>query len=106
MKCKQCGTEVISIGNRIREFCSDKCRKAFSRSIRTDQSGQIQSGQSNPDKPLNYGQPDCQCMHCQQNKGKLIINHDKPKKYEDMRANEVNRVALPGDIDYAGCMVC
>lgn len=53
----------------------------------------------------NYGQPDCQCMHCQQNRAngnKSIINHGPYKPYQALAKNEANRVSLPGDPDYAG----
>jgi len=45
MKCKQCGSEIEQIGNRIKEYCSDKCRMAFKRSNPNIQSEQIQSEQ-------------------------------------------------------------
>lgn len=55
----------------------------------------------------NYGQPDCECMHCQSNRAndnRHIINHEPYKT--DLAANEINRVSLPGDPDYAGvCQV-
>lgn len=55
--------------------------------------------------PANYGQADCQCMHCQQNrhsKYQLNINHGQYKAYGSLQANGVNRQALPGDTDYIG----
>ena len=51
----------------------------------------------------NYGQPDCQCKHCQQNRnmgGKLTINHGQWKSADQLASNEVNRVSLPCDVDY------
>ena len=45
MKCKNCGNEIVSAGNRIKVFCSDKCRMQYKRSNRTIQSEQIQSEQ-------------------------------------------------------------
>jgi len=53
--------------------------------------------------PANFGQPDCQCMHCRQNrrsKHPRLINHGKYRPVELLKHNEVNRVALPGDVDY------
>ena len=53
-----------------------------------------------PELPANFGQEDCECRHCRNNRnsgGKLIINHGEPKP---MGVNEVNRVSLPGDVDY------
>ena len=53
--------------------------------------------------PDNFGQPDCQCKHCQgvkTNSSKHLINHGKYKKASELAANELNRVSLPGDVDY------
>jgi len=98
--CKNCGTEISSKAI----YCSDRCRKSYSR--RTDKVGQTnpdtEVGQANPDI-LNYGQKDCQCMHCQQNRRgnlKLIVNHGNYKRLGELLQGEVNRVSLPGDIDY------
>jgi len=55
--------------------------------------------------PANFGQPDCQCMHCQQNrrsKHPRVINHGDYKLANELVANEINRVSLPGDVDYEG----
>lgn len=52
--------------------------------------------------PPNYGLDNCLCLHCVQNKGKRIINHGKRKLAHELGENEVNRVSLPGDIDYGG----
>ena len=35
MRCKNCGNEIVSTGNRIKVFCSDKCRMQYKRSKRT-----------------------------------------------------------------------
>jgi hypothetical protein len=55
-------------------------------------------------KIINYGQPDCECKHCQNhraNKGsKLTLNHGKYKTAKELADNEINRVSLPGDADY------
>ena len=53
----------------------------------------------------NFGQSDCQCMHCQSNRvngNKSIINHGGYKTAAELGSNEFNRVTLPGDIDYDG----
>ena len=53
--------------------------------------------------PANYGQPDCECYHCRNNRksgSKLIINHGAYKTAAQLADNEVNRVSLPGDVDY------
>ena len=54
----------------------------------------------------NYGLPNCECMHCQQNTGKnqprFILNHGPYKTAAQLKQGEVNRVSLPGDADYGG----
>lgn len=62
-----------------------------------------------PILPDNYGQPDCQCWHCKQNSSQpkdrqVIINHGPYKTADQLAAGEVNRQALPGDIDYQGAV--
>ena len=52
----------------------------------------------------NYGEPDCECMHCQQNrrtKPQLLINHGPYKPASQswvfhLANNEINRVTLLG----------
>lgn len=54
--------------------------------------------------PANYGQPDCECMHCQRNRtdgSNRKVNHGPAKSFHELQEhNEVNRVTLPGDVDY------
>ena len=60
-------------------------------------------GMTSKDMPANYGQQGCECKHCQQsrsNKSKLVINHGDYKPANELAANEVNRVSMPGDSDY------
>ena len=111
MECINCGKEL---GNPRAKYCSDKCRMAYSR--RTDNPNkanpntvlpeQIEPEQDNPNKavlPANYGEADCECMHCQSkraNNSKNIINHTGTNI-----AGQVMRVTLPGDIDYDGGIV-
>ena len=57
----------------------------------------------NDDKPTNFGKPDCECKMCQTNRvngNKHKINHGEPKSACELAENEVNRVTLPGDVDY------
>ena len=59
------------------------------------------------EKPANFGQPDCQCRHCQNNRShgsRLVINHGPYKPASELSEGEVNRVSLPSDVDYAGCV--
>jgi len=122
-KCLNCGVKVSSKA----KYCSDKCRKAFTR--RTNKSD------INPDKPKsdtpsrtepkcriglpertkeipNYGQPDCQCRHCRvlrangQDKQGYTLNHGPYKQAGELAAYEVNRISLPGDKDYGGVAIC
>ena len=55
--------------------------------------------------PANFGKLDCDCMHCQQNRhqgSKHVINHGTYKPANKLARNELNRVSLSGDVDYAG----
>lgn len=55
--------------------------------------------------PANFGQTDCQCKHCRAvkvNGSKHTLNHGAYKTVSQLADNELNRVSLPGDIDYAG----
>ncbi len=55
--------------------------------------------------PANFGEPDCQCTHCKNNRThtqQLDINHGAWKPADRLGKNEINRVTLPGDIDYEG----
>ncbi len=133
MECmNKCGAELTG---RQARFCSDKCRKAQSRTNKSSQGGPgstkpdksdtihpSESGQTevghNPDKvividgdymtigrPANFGQLDCQCQHCKTNRingTKHVINHGIWKPVNQLAKDELNRVALPGDIDYTG----
>ena len=50
---------------------------------------------------------DCNCLHCQTNRAngsRHSINHGPWKSAGELAANEINRVPLPGDVDYAGCV--
>src|SRR4030042_6371193 len=56
-----------------------------------------------PNLPANFGQPDCQCKHCQNTRAsgsKFILNHGPYKRASELAGNELNRVSLPGDVDY------
>ena len=88
-------------------YCSAKCRKAGSRvkcdnkcDTVTDNTASIVTDNS---LPANFGQPDCQCRHCQSNRAsgsKFILNHGPYKRSAELAGNEFNRVSLPGDVDY------
>lgn len=59
--------------------------------------------------PANFGQDDCTCRHCFniQAKGSLhTLNHGPHKPARELSKNELNRVALPGDVDYRGVGAC
>jgi len=57
------------------------------------------------DLPANFGQDDCDCRHCQNNRAKgspHTLNHGPHKLAGALSKGELNRVALPGDVDYKG----
>ena len=85
-------------------YLSDKSVKEFTATdspniakIRGDGDG---DGEGIP----NYGQPDCQCKHCQQHRtvagSKRTLNHGPYKTADQLAEHEGNRVSLPGDADY------
>ncbi len=60
------------------------------------------------DKPANFGEPDCMCKMCIGNRANSkpsILNHGAWKRCENLATNELNRVPLPGDVDYVGVAV-
>ena len=58
-----------------------------------------------PDRPANFAQPACQCRHCANVRAagsKHVLNHGPYKAAHVLGRHELNRVSLPGDVDYAG----
>ena len=113
--CKQCGV-VYESKRSSSKFCSASCRKlAFQVSVPEVSVPEVfenaNSGGMTPEGwsdilPANYGEEDCACLHCQQNGGKKILNHGVYKDFSVLGENEINRVSLPGDVDYCGYMLC
>ncbi len=144
MECmNKCGTTLTG---RQKRFCSDKCRKAQSRTKPDtqqaaerpnsdkrvvkypDKAGQTKPGHESrtsaeqgvnldtcsdsileqhfaATKPANYGLDDCECQHCKTNRvngNKHTINHGAYKSANELGEHELNRVSLPGDVDYTG----
>lgn len=106
MNCKQCNSE-FEAKRADALFCSDSCRKAYKRNksdiipdkIKSDTIPYVR------DKPANFGQPDCECWHCRavrSNCLKVILNHGPYKPASRLSKAELNRVPLPGDVDYKG----
>lgn len=59
----------------------------------------------------NFGEPDCECKHCQANRvsgNKLVLEHDWKSAEQLFELGKktgkpvINRVPLPGDVDYVG----
>lgn len=124
MKCLNCDKEI----SKKATYCSDKCRMAYKRKLskianhltRPISPPMIQPEQNvrpntqpeqkiNPaDTIPNYGQENCECMHCKSkrtNKSKNIINHGPFKPAKELETDEINRVSLPGDPDYVECQL-
>ncbi len=127
MKCIICDKET---GSDKKRTCSGSCRAKASRMRnKTDVQTQahahavyerdvlrtrtIVSGAhetmtpegSKSEVPANYGLENCECLHCGVNRNpgrKNIINHGQYKPAHELADNEVNRVSLPGDVDYTG----
>ena len=112
MRCLNCGKVVEQAGNRPRLYCDDRCRMAYKRlseqSYPNTLSGQALIERNHPmARPdiADYGEPDCECMHCKSNRangGKHTINHGEYKPVHLLGKGEFNRVTLPGDPDYDG----
>ena len=95
MKCMNCDIEVSDKA----KYCSDKCRMQFRRKSNN------QPEQSEPEQayPNNFGGDDCECMMCKTRKlngSRHVINHGAWKSEDKLGKLEVNRVSLPGDVDY------
>ena len=59
-------------------------------------------------KPANFGESDCMCKMCIGNRSKPkphILNHGALKRSDQLGENELNRIPLPGDVDYVGVAV-
>ena len=112
-KCEQCGLEYDAKRSTSR-FCSDKCKVSFNRNKVT-----VTNVTVNPDTvtlsdvTLTHhvdtytGGSDCGCGMCKNkvvNNSSKIINHGPWKSASELKENEINRVPIPGDVDYEGCM--
>ncbi len=120
VKCVICGT-VMTMG--MAKYCSAKCKQVAYRNRRnapavtdvtvtkpesvTVDSPNIAKIRGTGEGVPNFGQPDCECRHCQNhraNKGsQLTLNHGPYKPADELAEHEVNRVSLPGDADYVAC---
>ena len=109
-ECVNCGKEHDRRG----KYCSDSCKQAAYRNTQTvtkqtvtrPESVTVPKIQDTPEFSIpNFGQPDCECMHCRQNRRQgnhHIINHGPYKPASALSQKELNRVSLPGDVDYVG----
>ena len=116
-KCKWCGKGLTG----RKQHCGDKCRMRLVRYQAAVTKVGAQPEQINPntqpeqtkankpeqsEQPANFGQPDCDCKHCQQHRAtkgsKLTLNHGAHKTANELGEHEINRVSLPGDVDYIG----
>ena len=98
--------------------CSGSCRAKLSRQSIDKQAGRTRTVEAHAHesdkrtdigaRPVNWGQPDCECYHCLTNKAngnKHTINHGAYKSASELADKELNRVSLPGDPDYDGCCI-
>lgn len=100
--CIECGKEYEA-KRATSKYCSAACRKVAFQNRQDGVPENDKSGSVPSTLPANFGQPDCQCKHCQQNRAngnKHIINHGPYKTADELAPNEVNRMSLPGDVDY------
>ena len=99
--CKQCNKE-FEAKRADAVYCSANCRVTANRV--TDKSVTDNPPVCVTDNPYPGG-PDCTCGMCKNkviNKSSKIINHGPYKTAANLKENEINRVPIPGDIDYAG----
>ena len=129
MKCLNCVKEATGRS----KYCSDKCKVSYNRNKKRNSVTETESvtdvyksgadslsthherfvaggGKDNclARLPANFGQPDCECKHCQYNRtygNKFTLNHGVWKSVSELGKQEFNRVSLPGDIDYVGVAV-
>jgi len=109
MKCLNCGKEFEAVRSTAK-YCSDKCKLDYNRGLSVSINDVVSVSDTPIDTvsnrlPANYGQDDCQCLHClslkiNDIKGKL--NHGSYMDAQELKLNGyiANRVTLPGDIDY------
>ncbi len=112
MKCLICETECVG------RTCSGSCRAKLSRRTRTDEVG-ARMMEAHADKFPNPVQPESgptqHELQCESNNGsrhrKQGINTGPWKSMDELRRQEIdlgmvehNRVSLPGDSDYVGCV--
>ena len=105
--CEQCGLEYDAKRSTSR-FCSDKCKVSFNRNkvtVTTD--NPVTLSDVTLTRHTYTGGSDCGCGMCKNkvvNKSSKIINHGPWKSASELKENEINRVPIPGDVDYEGCM--
>jgi len=98
MQCKQCNQEFE--GRADARYCSPGCRVTANRNkcnSVTDNSVKVVTDNPYP------GGPDCGCRHCANVRASgsgHILNHGLHKTTYELSQGELNRVSLPGDIDY------
>ena len=112
-KCIECGGGYEAKRSTSR-FCSDKCKLAYHRnkvSVTDDTVKEdfdtvtLNSSVTVIPPVLTYtGGEGCGCGMCK-NKSDRIINHGDYKMAGDLAEGEINRVSVPGDVDYDGCMI-
>ncbi len=114
MKCLNCDNKAVGRS----KYCSETCKVLYNRkqskTVNTPNAvplsvipnGEDMTIDSKGDlRPAYFGLPNCECKHCQQNRTNgngHIINHGPVKTFNKLAKNELNRVSLPGDVDYEG----
>ena len=129
MKCLNCVKEATGRS----KYCSDKCKVSYNRNKKRNDVTETESvtdvyksgadslsthherfvaggGKDNclARLPANFGASDCMCKMCIGNRAKptpLILNHGVWKRCDQLGRDEINRVPLPGDVDYVGVAV-
>ena len=109
-KCVICGKDSgkgKTCGSTCRQALRRrKCDKEVSVTDVTVDDVTVAKKQDTPEFAIpNYGEANCECKMCRVNGNKHIINHGTYKPAKQLQSKELNRVTLPGDVDYEGAAV-
>lgn len=105
-KCINCDNEATGRS----KYCSGRCKVAYNRNklkaesvTDVTETVPVTVDDVTADKPANFGESNCDCWHCKKVKGSVYtLNHGPHKSSQELAIHELNRVSLPGDVDYDG----
>ena len=107
-KCQYCGKDLPALEN-PRKFpgtcldCAIKQPAKASHRLDPRFTGTMPGMDTSSHQPVSFGLENCECGHCQavKNSGSHhTLNHGPYKTATQLSPSELNRVPLPGDVDY------